>query len=206
MFERQSSLQSCLDAGGRDGAVGGRAVRLTEVRGWYLWQLAVFAGRESSLTEALRERMGIDRLPPPQAALETAQGLIFNTAPRQYWVVTPALDLDSACSMALAATDGTATALSHARVRIALEGAGARAVLEQGISVDLHPEHFRIGGVVQTALHHTGVLLHRAGDSRYEMYLLRTFAESLWEWLTDAALPLGYDVGVEQVPGVVGND
>jgi sarcosine oxidase gamma subunit len=30
--------------------------------------------------------------------------------------------------------------------------------------------------------------------NRYELYVLRTFALSVWDWLTDAALPFGYEV------------
>jgi hypothetical protein len=52
---------------------------------------------------------------------------------------------------------------------------------------------------MQTGLHHTGILLHRTEDARYEIYLTRTFTGALWEWLTDAALPLGYDVDVDNI-------
>jgi sarcosine oxidase gamma subunit len=39
------------------------------------------------------------------------------------------------------------------------------------------------------------VLLHRAAPTSYELYLPRTFAVSLWEWLCDAALAEGFEVG-----------
>jgi sarcosine oxidase gamma subunit len=32
------------------------------------------------------------------------------------------------------------------------------------------------------------VLVHCAGENRFEIYALRTFALSVYDWLTDAAL------------------
>jgi hypothetical protein len=50
-----------------------------------------------------------------------------------------------------------------------------------------------------TGLHHTPVLLLRSAQNRYEIFALRTFALSVWEWLTDAALPWGYDITAYQL-------
>jgi len=193
--ERLSALALGLAAGGRDGAAGARAVTLTELRGWYLTQLAAFAGREAALAECLRERLGIASSPRPGVSLATDRGLIFHTAPRQYWVVTSDAGLDAAWPLALPSRDATATPLSHSRVRIALTGQPARTVLEKGIAADLRPESFGVGDFLQAGLHHTGVLVHRVAECRYELYVPRSFAASLWEWLTDAAWPMGYEVG-----------
>ena len=88
--------------------------------------------------------------------------------------------------------------LSHSRVRIAIEGPSVRNVLAKGIAVDLHPSAFPIGRFAQTGLHHTGIFLERCGEERYELFLPRTFAASIWDWLVDAALPLGYEVNIEE--------
>jgi sarcosine oxidase gamma subunit len=37
-------------------------------------------------------------------------------------------------------------------------------------------------------------MIHRSGDNRYDLYVMRTFALWAWEWLTDAALPYGYEI------------
>ena len=195
MADRLSAIALGLAAGGRDGAAGGRAVKLTELRGWHLTQLAAFAGRDAALAECLRERLKLTSLPPPGVSLAVGPSLLFHTAPRQYWVVTSDAAIDAAWATVLAPSDGTATPLSHARVRLALEGQSARTVLEKGISADLRPESFRVGDFLQAGLHHTGILVHRAAESRYELYLPRSFAATLWEWLTDAARPTGYEVG-----------
>ncbi len=50
MFEWHSAVGAVsLKSGGRDGASGGRRLRLSEVRGWHLAQLAVFADQRGGI-------------------------------------------------------------------------------------------------------------------------------------------------------------
>jgi sarcosine oxidase subunit gamma len=65
-----------------------------------------------------------------------------------------------------------------------------------GIALDFHQSTFRIGHFAMAGLHHTAVLVHRSGEERYELYVLRSFALWTWEWLTDAALQFGYEIGI----------
>jgi sarcosine oxidase subunit gamma len=200
MFERRSALTQHLAAGGRDGAGGGRPLRISEVRGWNLLQLAAFAGGGPALHEALRPLTGAAAVPVAGRLQAYAAGKIFRTTDTQYWVLTSTAPLAAALASGVPASAGAALPLTHSRVRVALEGAAARAVLARGIAIDLHPAVFRIGDFAQTGLHHTGILLERSADHRYELYLPRTFAAFLWEWLVDAALPFGYQVQVETPP------
>ena len=62
MFERCSPLARQLNAGGRDGLDGRRALILSEVRGWELAQLAAFRGRESALAAAMAPVLAADIL------------------------------------------------------------------------------------------------------------------------------------------------
>ncbi len=197
MFERRSALSAQISLPGRDGASGQRALRISEVRGWSLAQLCVFGGRERVFADALRTLIG-DDLPSAVGQQIICHGAkIFRMTPNRYWAVAPDEDFAAALARTVPAAAGTATALSHSRTLIALEGSGARALLAKGVGIDLHPTVFRIGHFAETALHHTGVLLERCGAERYQLFLPRTLAASIWDWLTDAALPLGYDVGTE---------
>ncbi len=80
------------------------------------------------------------------------------------------------------------TPLSHSRTRIFIEGVPARDVLSKGIPLDFHPTVFKPGMFAMTGIHHTPVLVHCVSDHRFEIYALRTFALSVYDWLTDAAL------------------
>ena len=196
MFERRHPLQQELARGGRDGADGRRTLRIALVQGWHLTLLAAH-GDDGAYRQALAPVLGAEPNRAPRDAQEIAQGVLFNTAPGQHWLVTPEMTLATAVAGALPAHAGSCTVLSHSRVRVALSGAAAARVLAKGISVDLHPRAFGVGQFVQAGLHHSGVLLHRADEERYELYLPRTFARSLWEWLADAALPHGYELSTE---------
>ena len=199
MFEQRSAIQLQLGAGGRDGSEGQRALRLNEVRGWQLAQLAVFEGCEPEFASAVEPLLGA-RLPSTAAVAGSARGRIFRTAPDQYWVVSGEAALLAALALAVPPGVGAVTLLSHARVRLAISGAPARALLAKGIAIDLDPEAFPVGHAVSTGLHHNGVLLEHTTADGYELYVPRTYAVSMWEWLVDAALEFGYDVGVESSP------
>ena len=108
----------------------------------------------------------------------------MRTGENQFWIIGPEND-------AIAAKlDGIAilTPLSHSRTRIFIEGAPARDVLSKGIPLDFHPTVFKPGMFAMTGIHHTPVLVHCVSENRFEIYALRTFALSVHDWLTDAAL------------------
>jgi sarcosine oxidase subunit gamma len=119
----------------------------------------------------------------------------MRVGPEHFWIVGPESDdLAARLSQAVAPTVGSVLPLSHSRTRIFIEGPAAREVLTKGIPLDFHAGVFKVGQFALTGLHHTPVLVHRVAADRYELYAMRTFAHSIWEWLTDAALPVGYEV------------
>ncbi len=199
MFERRSALAPYLAAGGRDGADGARTLRLSEVRGWHLLQLAAFDRRGTHFGDALAPLIGADL--PAAAGQQRGcdHGRILCLSRGQYWVDSHDAAWLADLSRAIPPEAGAATPLSHGRIRLAIDGAKARALLAKGIAVDLRPSVFRVGDFAQTALHHTGILLEQRAESRYELFALRTYSASIWEWMIDAALPFGYDVGVEDI-------
>jgi heterotetrameric sarcosine oxidase gamma subunit len=201
VFDRRSPLARQLNAGGRNARDGRRAVRVGELSGWSLAQLGVFAGHEAQVAVSVAAVLGADALAARAREVRRSAGVaLYRTAPDAYWVVVSDPKVISQLQAAVPASAGTVTSLSHSRVRLVVDGPAARAVLAAGISVDLHPRSFAVGAFAQAGLHHTGVLLERCAADRYELYVLRTFALSIWEWLLDAALPFGYDIAVEQDP------
>jgi sarcosine oxidase subunit gamma len=195
VLERHSALASVLIKGGRDAGDGRRSLRIGEMRGWSLVQLAVTPGASSELVKSARSVLGGDLPPRVGEASRVGARLLFRTGPEQFWVVSDEdEDLAPALQSAITPQVGAVTRLSHSRTRIFIEGGAAREVLTTGIAVDLHPAVFPVNAFALAGLHHTPVLVHRSGNDRYELLLLRTFALWLWEWLIDAALPFGYDV------------
>lgn len=197
MLERTSALAASLAAGGRDGADGRRVLAIGEVRGWELVQLGVFAGREAEFAAAVGPILATP-LPQSGAVHSSARARVYSIARDQYWVVGADAVLAHELTAAVDVSVGSVTSLSHGRVRIATRGEAVRAMLAKLLSVDLDPTVFTVGRAQQTGLHHTGILCERSAEDRYELYVLRTYAVSLWECIVDAALVYGYEI--EEMP------
>ena len=196
MLERQSALAGAPRLEGCDGSDGRRGLRLGEVRGWRLVQLAAFPATAEEVERAVRPLLGVD-LPAEAGLVVTAQDRhLMKTGPETFWVVThEAEDLTVSLRAAVRPALGAVTPLSNSRTRIYIEGPAAAKVLSMGIALDFQRHSFRVDHFALTGLHHTAVLVHRSGEERYELYALRSFALWTWEWLTDAALQFGYDIG-----------
>lgn len=95
----------------------------------------------------------------------------------------------------LAIDGGSLTDVSHGRAVLRIKGPNVRELLAKSCGLDLHPRVFQAGHCAQTSLAHTGVLLHRphAGDE-FELYCARSYAQHLWQWLSEAADEFGYEV------------
>src|SRR5882724_11536334 len=196
MLEAKSALVSALAKGGRDGADGKRRCRLGELRGYVLLQVAGFPATIAEVERALPPVLGASLPSTLSETVTIGAGRVFRTGPEQFWIDGPAGDGDAEAQLrqVVPTAVGAVTSLSHSRTRIVIDGACARDVLRKGIPLDFDPEVFRIDQAALTGLHHTPILVHRAGADRYELSAMRSFALSVWEWLTDAALEFGYDI------------
>jgi heterotetrameric sarcosine oxidase gamma subunit len=184
------------EAAGRDAPQGARQLRLTDVRGWHLAQVAVFPGHEREFQEHVRACGGPDL--PVELYRGVTRGdsrLVRITADQYWWIAAGSASLVR-LARELPSPAGTVTMLSAGRVRIRISGGATRELLAKGIALDLHRSAFQVGASALTGLHHTGIFLERVDDDAYEIYVQRTYAEWLWDWLIDAALPFGYDLDV----------
>ena len=151
-------------------------LQIGEARGFSLLQVAGNAKAITPVTGKLPTKVGV--------ATQSDGRILMLTGENQFWIIGPETD-DLATKLGDLAV---LTPLSHSRTRIFIEGAPARDVLSKGIPLDFHASVFKPGMLAMTGIHHTPVLVHRTSDNRFEIYALRTFAVSVWDWLTDAAL------------------
>ncbi len=196
MFERRSALAERVDVGGRDGANGRRGILITETRGSHVAELTAF--RDALYGDRLREIALplLGALPTEVgSALESARITVLRLSVDQYWVATRDASIVAELARAIPVSLGSVTLLTG-RIRLTVEGPEVRLLLCKGIALDLHPRRFKVGRLAQTELHHSAVVLLRTGESCFDLYILRSFAASIWDWLIDAALPIGYDVAI----------
>ena len=151
-------------------------LQIGEARGFSLLQVAGNAKAVTPVTGKLPGKVGI--------ALQSDGRTLLRTGASQFWIIGPETD-----DLAVKLRDlAILTPLSHSRTRIFMEGAPARDVLAKGIPLDFHISAFKPNMFAMTGIHHTPVLVHCVGDNRFEIYALRTFAMSVYDWLMDAAL------------------
>jgi len=168
-------------------------LEIGEVRGFALLQVAAFVDTVSELDHAVRSVLGVALPTRCDTPVHGDACCVFKVGPEQFWVAGPEDARVTSLRHAVPGPIGSITSLSHARTRLFIEGPAAREILAKGIALDLHPDVFRCNACALTGLQGTPILLHRAGLDRYELYVLRTFADWIWEWLTDAVLPLGQE-------------
>lgn len=197
MLERSSVLIGVRKETGRDGMGGRRTLRIGETRDWKLVQVAAFPTTRTELEQAVRASIGVDLPARVGDAQAVGSRFLLKTGPEQFWIITQdSEEIAPALRSAVAPAIGSVTTLSYGRARIWIEGSHSREVLAKGLSIDLDVKVFGPNSFALTGLHHTPVMVLRTGATRFELYVLRTFAVWTWEWLTDAALPYGYDVDV----------
>jgi sarcosine oxidase, subunit gamma len=108
------------------------------------------------------------------------------------WLVTApqgtAPDLFGRLTRALAGRHASVTDLSASRAIIEIAGSRARTLLEKGCGLDLHPRAFGPGQCAQTVFANLPVIIDQlAAPSFYRLFVRRSAARWLAEWLIDAA-------------------
>lgn len=87
---------------------------------------------------------------------------------------------------ALRGGPGSVLDLSANRTTLELKGPSARAVLEKGCPMDLHPRSFTENTAVNTNIGRVAVILWKTGDQSFRIYPRSSFADYLGRWLVDA--------------------
>jgi sarcosine oxidase subunit gamma len=193
---RPSPLGAFLTAG-RHGAKGSDGPGVTLRLRHPLSIVTVMArrGGMEALAAAMHSSFGLALPGPGQSA--TAQDLTLRWAGPEQWLAIAEGGRDGDLHRRLTAALADTASLvdqSHGRVAIVIAGPRARAVLAKGTAVDLHPSRLRPGQVAMTQMAHVGVHLTQTAPDAFELLVFRSFAESLFEFLTAMAAEYGYEV------------
>ncbi|MEO8278469.1 MAG: sarcosine oxidase subunit gamma family protein [Ideonella sp.] len=128
-----------------------------------------------------------------RSAARNASGLVFALAPDE-WLLLPE---DGATHPAPDQTrpDVALIDVSSAQLVVRLEGDRALDMLMSGCGVDLDSQRFRIDDFAQTRLGPFAVLIHRAGETAYNIHIERSLVDSLRGWLEASASALNLAEG-----------
>ncbi|MFJ6375475.1 sarcosine oxidase subunit gamma [Pseudarthrobacter oxydans] len=113
--------------------------------------------------------------------------------PEEFLVVAPREAHESlgggliqALREALGDGSGQIVDLSANRTTFELTGPRARAVLEKGCSLDLHPRVLKAGTALSTEVGNIPVVLWKTGEETFRLFPRASFADFLGRWLLDA--------------------
>ena len=96
-------------------------------------------------------------------------------------------DLEQRLGRALGGSFRALVDVSASRTTLELCGPSARAALESGCPIDLHPRVFRAGQCAQTLVARASVILWQLTEEpRYRLLVRPSFAAYVAAWLTDA--------------------
>jgi sarcosine oxidase subunit gamma len=183
LSHRGLAAKAAADTGSADILLGERPHRLQiNLRG--------DAG-DAALTTALHSVTGL-RLPGEANSFTTAGELAcLWLGPNEWLILGPGggeIEITSQLRGALGNAHAAVTDLSEARTMLTIAGPRARELLAKGISLDLHPRLFGPGQCAQTGLAGANIILCQTDDQpSFEILVLNSFAEHLWQWLEGAA-------------------
>jgi sarcosine oxidase subunit gamma len=155
---------------------------------------AFLSAAESALGAAL----------PVRANTRASAGdvLVLWLGPDEWLVIGPAgreAALEEKLSQAVAGAGGSVTAIGESRATIVVSGPKARDVLAKGCPLDLHPLAFAGDACAQSLIAGVNATLYRADTGpadppRFELIVVRSFADFLWRFLEDAGQEYGVAV------------
>ncbi len=128
----------------------------------------------------------------PQQALQWLDGnpAVHWLGPDQ-WLLTSesesVVDILASIDKALSDQLYAATDMSSGLACFSLSGQAARIVLAMGCGIDMHPSSFITGQCVRTYFAQVPVFIVATGDLEFDLYVDRSYAHYLQEWLSDAA-------------------
>lgn len=164
----------------------GSGVRLREVSHTAIVRVQVLDDAASAAAAAAA--IGVD-LPGPGSLAQVDGRSVAWVAPREWLVfLAPQDDVALLAALAAAGAQVFATAIGDARTGIAIEGPRAAEVLARGTGLDLTEGVFSEGRVTNTRLAQLAVMISRpSGVNGFTLWVDRSAAAWLWQWLLDAA-------------------
>ncbi len=177
---------------------GGPGIALRQRPNLSIIQVAAYADTADITGTVIQDLIGA--LPPPQPSrsivVESTQ--ICWIGPHKWWIIETEQRL-RAESMARRLGNGAAvTTQGHGRSCVRLSGPSARDLLPKGCTLDFHPSRFSAGHCAQSSLGHVNILINCIYDEPiFDLFVVRSYAVSFWEWITDAASEFGYRVDAD---------
>jgi len=158
--------------------------------------MSTWASGIDGLVQAVHQALGCT---PPARTGETtacAQGLLMRSGPLEFLLIGAQAAPDRVAQLRahIPADTGSVLDLSHARVRVRVQGGKAVDALSKLYALDFRPAAFAVNHFKLTGHHHIPCTLHRLDTHSFDLYFLSTYAHGQIAALADAALEYGVSV------------
>ena len=158
-------------------------------------QVATWPTGAESLFTTLERTLGQDLPRQTGKTVQTRLGLLIRTGPEESLLIgTRELALAKELRAGIDPETGSVTDLSHARVRVSVEGEATLQTFSKLFALDLRLSAFPIGEARLSGHHHLPALLHRREELAFDLYLFTTYAHDQLHTLIDAGLEYGVDL------------
>lgn len=140
-------------------------------------------------TTAIGQVLG-EKIPTTPNEKTCAAFSIFWQAPNSWLLVSASMHtqtLQEKLSGVLSGNTYALDDLSDSRSVIEISGEKGSELLAQGCGVDLCPDSFPVGHYYTTELIRLAVIIHRLNEDTSRVYVDRSVALHLWQWLMEGA-------------------
>ena len=190
---------------GETGGAGEARLVLNEVELPAVIEIGAWPNCLESVSNRLGEMAGAT-LPGRPGRFEEGEGTLLGWVAfgRFLWLSASADDV-SRLEAAFESGEATVVDLVSARNAVRLTGEVVPDLLNKAVAIDFDPRAFPPGSLAQTVIHEIPVVILRRTAESFDLLSPASFAESILDWLRDAALEFGYrveePVSVARVPG-----
>jgi sarcosine oxidase subunit gamma len=161
--------------------------QVAQVATWPTGAEALFATLERTLGQDLPRQTG--------KTVQTRLGLLIRTGPEESLLIGGGeLPLVKELRASVDPQTGSVTDLSHARVRVSVEGDATLQTFSKLFALDLRASAFPVHEARLSGHHHLPALLHRQGELAFDLYLFTTYAHDQLHTLIDAGLEYGVEL------------
>jgi heterotetrameric sarcosine oxidase gamma subunit len=168
----------------------GRGVTLTKRTDFETAQVWAWPETSAAVVRILTEALGVRPPEEPNVVASERRIKILWLGPDR-WLIVRQVDHPRGLASELIAQLPAGTAalvdLGAARCVFTISGPRSRDVLAKHLPLDLSESMFPTGRCAQSAMAHIGVLVHAESADTFEIFVYRSFAQHLWQLLTDAA-------------------
>lgn len=138
--------------------------------------------------------LGIFAMPAPGGVVAGPGLICLSTAPGRMTAIAQAADLADRLDVEISLDEGTVVDQTHGRAGLRISGDPAATLIQKGVSFDI--SRFAPMSATNAGIHHMGATIIRLADDTFDVFATTSLANSLWDWVTDAAVEHGWRVGV----------